>query len=111
MDQKKITAESYTLETENGGWLGQVILTSDGAFMAITDYGNFNYAWRSFGDNFKEFICNLNTSYFADKMCAGMAYVAYGRKIEKSAERFSEKILPALQKVLKEEINSNKQSK
>lgn len=105
MNQEKVTAESYTLKTENGDWLGQVVLTSDGAFMAITDWGNFNFAWRSYGNNFKEFICNLNTSYFAGKMCEGMSYVAFSRKIDKAAEIFSEKILPALQIVLKEELN------
>lgn len=105
MNQEKITAESYTLKTENGNWLGQVILTSDGAFMAITDWGNFNFAWRNYGGSFKEFILGLNTSYFASKMCEGMSYIAFSRKIDKAAERFAEKILPAIQNVLKEELN------
>lgn len=107
-EDKKITTESYTLYNKQGGWLGQVILTSDGAFMSITDYGNFNYAWRNFGiKNFKEFLCNLNIDYFATKMSEGMSYVAYGKKIDKAAERFSEKILPALQEVLKKELSES----
>lgn len=107
MEENKVTAKSYTLRTENGGWLGQIVLTSDGAFMAITDYGNFNFAWRAYGNgDFREFICRLDTSYFAGKMAIGMGYVAYGKKIDKAAEMFAEKILPPLQELLKKEIES-----
>lgn len=105
MEEKQITAKSYTLRTENGGWLGQIVLTSDGAFMAITDYGNFNFAWRAYGNgDFREFICRLDIPYFAGKMANGMGYVAYGKKIDKASEMFAEKILPPLQELLKKEI-------
>jgi hypothetical protein len=33
-----------------------------------------------------------------------MAYILYGTKCEKSCHRFAEKILPPLQKMLREEI-------
>lgn len=99
-----ITAKSYTLTKPNGGWLGQVVLTSDGMFSAVTDYGNFAYSWRSFGKDFREFIIGLNVGYFATKMAGGMAYVAYGRKIDKAAAVFAEQILPPLQELLKQEI-------
>lgn len=102
-----VTAKSYTLYAENGCWLGQIVLTSDGAFMSITDYGNFSFAWRSYGSgDFREFLCRLNTDYFAGKMANGMGYVAYGKKIDKAAEVFAEKILPPLQELLKKEIES-----
>ncbi len=105
-----ISAKSYTLRTENGRWLGQVVLTTDGAFMAITDYGNFSYAWRSTGkEDFREFLNDINVEYFASKMYNGMSYVAYGKKIQEAANRFAKEILPALQKVLKEEIDSESQ--
>lgn len=107
MSKKEVTAQSYTLRTKQGDWLGQVVITSDGMFSGVTDWGNFGYAWRSFGDDFKKFLIGLNTPYFADKMATGMAYVAQGRKIDKSAERFAEKILPALQEILREEETSN----
>lgn len=56
-----VTAKSYTLYSEDGQWLGQVVLTSDGLFASVTDYGNLSYAWRSYGDkDFREFICSLN---------------------------------------------------
>lgn len=108
-ETKKITAKSYTLYTENGGWLGQIVLTSDGAFMSVTDYGNFSYAWRSFGpDNFREFLCRLDTQYFGQKMVNGMAYVSYDNKVKKAAARFAEIILPALKEVLNRELEEEK---
>ena len=105
MNEEKITSESYTLYGEGGRWLGQVVLTSDGMFASVTDYGNLSYAWRSFGTNFKEFIIGLNNQYFATKLHSGMSYIVYSAKVDKACQRFAEKILPALQKVLKEEIS------
>jgi hypothetical protein len=102
---ENVTAKSYTLYTESGHWLGQIVLTSDGMFAGVTDYGNFSYTWRNTGStDFRKFICSLNTGYFATKMAGGMAYVAFGKKIDKAAERFANEILPPLQKVLKEEM-------
>lgn len=100
-----ITAHSYTLYTESGSWLGQVVLTSDGMFASVTDYGNLSYAWRNYGQRgFKEFLCGLNVDYFGTKMYTGMAYILYGKKCEKACQRYAEKILPAIQKLLKEEL-------
>lgn len=101
---KPVTAQSYTLRTQQGDWLGQVVITSDGMFSAVTDWGNFGYAWRSFGDDFKKFLLDLNVSYFATKMCTGMAYVTHGRKIDKAALLFAEKILPVLQEEIRKEL-------
>lgn len=102
-EEEKITAESYTLRDENGNWLGQIVLTSDGMFASVTDYGNLSYSWRSFGKDFKEFLIGLNVPYFGQKMATGMAYINYSRKTDKACDLFAEKILPALQKALKEE--------
>lgn len=101
----KITARNYNLRTENGSWLGQVVLTSDGAFMALTDWGNFNFAWRSHGEeDFRKFIIRVEVDYFASKMYQGMQYIAHGKKIQEACDRFAKNILPTLKKVLKEEI-------
>lgn len=106
-----VTAESYTLRTKNGDWLGQIVLTSDGAFMSVTDYGNLSFAWRSFGDDFKKFLIGLDVSYLASKMFNGIADISHTRNTEKACERFAEKILPPLQKVLREELEEqNKES-
>lgn len=32
-----------------------------------SDYGMFGYAWRSFGENFKEFLSQINTDYLMGK--------------------------------------------
>jgi hypothetical protein len=104
---EEVKADSYELRGENGEWLGQVILTNDGLFASVTDYGNLSCAWRAYGSNFKEFIIGLNTQYFGSKMYTGMAYILYGRKCEKACERFAEKILPPLQKILKEEMQKS----
>lgn len=108
---EKVTARSYSLRTESGGWLGQIVLTSDGMFSSVTDYGNMSFAWRAYGDkDFRQFITGLNVSYFGGKMYQGMAYMTYGKKYEKACMRFAEEILPALQKALKEELELETQT-
>src|SRR3990172_12481044 len=100
----KVTAKSYELRTPNGNWLGQVVITSDGMFAGATDWGNFAYAWRGFGKDFREFLISLNTSYFGDKMSGGFSYIAHGKNIDRGAQRFAQEILPPLQEILKKEI-------
>ena len=100
-----VTAKSYTLRTPEGGWLGQVVITSDGFFSAVTDYGNAAYAWRAFGDSFEDFLLRIDKDYFAGKMVLGLAYtVQPTKRIEKAYERFAEKILPELQAKIREDI-------
>lgn len=101
----KIKARSYTLKTESGGWLGQIVLTSDGMFSGVTDYGNLSYAWRSFGDkDFREFVIGLQPDYFAGKLYSGINHIAFGKKVEQSCKLFADKILPELKKVLELEL-------
>ena len=102
---ENVTAKSYTLYDENGVWLGQVVLTSDGMFGSVTDWGNLSYSWRSFSGTFEEFILDLNADYLAAKLSTGLAYIAHSRKIDQSIQRYANKILPALQKALREEMN------
>ena len=106
-EKKVIKAESYTLRDESGGWLGQVVLTNDGMFACVTEWGNLSYAWRAFGEDFKKFLIGLNVGYFGSKMVAGLAYTAYNKKVSASCMRFAEKILPALQSVLIEETGAD----
>jgi len=69
---EKVKARCYTLRKETGGWLAQVVITSDGMFSAVSDYGNFCYAWRSTGEeDFRNFLLNINTSYFGGKCIPG----------------------------------------
>lgn len=102
---QNVTARSYTLRTVEGDWLGQIVLTSDGMFSSVTDYGNLSYAWRAYGDkDFRQFVCTVTPDYFAGKMVNGMAYMFINKKFEAACKRFAEKILPTLQKALKEEL-------
>lgn len=103
-----VTSKSYTLKTESGQWLGQIVLTSDGMFASVTDYGNFSFAWRHHGEeDFRNFFLGMNGAYFANKMYQGISYIAFGKKIEKSCDRFAEKIFPALQKAIREDLSIN----
>ena len=110
---EEIAAKSYTLKNDDGRWLGQIVLTSDGMFASVTDWGNFSFGWRHFGDktleNFENFIINLNIEYFADKMYQGFAYVCANKTIDRGTKRFAKNILPALQAELKRR-NSNKRA-
>jgi hypothetical protein len=99
---EKVTAESFTVRDERGGWLAQVVITSDGFLGVVSEYGNFAYAWRSFGDNFKEFLGKLNVGYFAGKMRMGIAYACgSSKKANESTETFARIVLPALQAAIK----------
>ena len=102
----EVTSKSYTLRNKTGQWLGQVVLTSDGMFASVTDWGNLSYAWRSFGTDFREFILNLSPDYFGTKMFTGMAYILHSRKCEAACNRFAKEILPALQQALLDEIEA-----
>ena len=84
-----------------------IVLTEDGMFASVTDYGNLSYAWRSFGnDDFRQFLCSINMGYFATKMYGGIAYVSYGKKFEQACNRYAEMILPALQTILLSELEN-----
>lgn len=103
-----IKSRSYTLFTENGDWLGQVVLTEDGMFASVTNYGSLSYIWRSTNHNdFRRFIFSLGIDYFANKMASGLSYIAYSRKVDKACERYAEMILPALRQVLQKDLEEN----
>ena len=103
----EIKSKTYTLIDNGGHWLGQIVLTSDGMFASVTDYGNLSYAWRNFSDvDFRKFIAEINTDYFGSKLYTGMAYILHTRKCEQACKRFAEKILPYLQVALKKELSN-----
>lgn len=96
--------ERYTLKTPEGQWLGDIVITEDGRYFSITDWGNFSYIWNSIGDrSFKEFLLGINIDYFASKMFAGMAYVTDAKKVRDAAGRYALHILPEFQRTLREE--------
>lgn len=105
---EEIKSKSFTLRAENGEWLGQIVITSDGMFASVTDWGNLSYAWRSFGErDFRTFLCSLSVNYFGQKMYRGNTYILYSKKCEASCKRFAENILPALREYLEQDIIDN----
>jgi hypothetical protein len=97
MSEAVVTCKSYTLR-KDGTWLGQILVSSDGMVAGVTDYGNFSYTWRSFGESIEEFILSINTSYFGGKIAFGNAFIQRpSRTAEKAYQRLAEIILPALQ--------------
>ena len=69
----KETIRRYTLHTEKGGWLGEVILTDKKEFYSLTDWGNFNFSWST-PIEIREFILSIDVDYFGRKMYQGVAY-------------------------------------
>jgi hypothetical protein len=101
-----IKLKTYILREDGGAWLGQIVITSDGMFSAVTDYGNFAFAWRSLSDDFRAFMAQIEVSYFSRKMHLANSDIWGGArsKTEKSCDRFAEMILPPLQKILRQEV-------
>lgn len=99
-----IKLKTFTLRTENDNWLGQIIISSDGMFSGVTDYGNLSFAWRHTGQDFRTFLISLNIDYFGGKLQNGLSYIAYTKQTSKACIRFAKEILPKLQEVLKEDI-------
>lgn len=103
----EVKAKSYEL-LKNNGWLGQVVITTDGFFAAVTDYGSFSYTWRCFGEmDFRAFLSTLDEGYFSGKMVTGMAYVIHNNQVKTAAKRFTAEVLPVLQEVLKKDLKEN----
>ena len=103
---KQVKCRTFTLYKPNGIWLGQICITSDGMFASVTDYGNFSYAWRAFGEDFEHFLSNINIDYFEAKITSGISYtVLPNKRIKNSIKLYAEHVLPALQLHLKENYN------
>jgi hypothetical protein len=76
-------------------------------FAAVSDWGNFAFAWRSIGDcTFKEFIIGMGVDYFESKMTSSVSYMAMNKRVDSFCRNFSRRVLPVLQKALKEEAEN-----
>lgn len=64
----KSTCEKYTLKF-NRGWDYAVFTIDDtGILQCHSTFGDYAYHWTAFGDNFKEFLCEINSCYLLDKV-------------------------------------------
>ena len=114
-----VLVQSITLMTE-GGWLAQIIITSDGMISGVTDYGNFAVPFRAFApvpgldavsklEAFITFIKSLGEDYFASKIESSISYMATSKQLSNNCKRLSSKILPALKAAFEKEkvVNEN----
>ena len=107
-----IEIKMYTLRTDTGYWLGRIVLTSDGSFMSITDYGNYAYSWGGMGnEDIRDFILRLDIGYFASKMFNGECEISNTQKARGQAKIFAEKILPPLKEAIRQELELEKAKK
>jgi hypothetical protein len=71
---KHETVRRYYLPTIDGleGW-AEVIITDGGYFSTVSDYGNYAFAWRSFGECFRTFLLGAekDADYFTKKLQPG----------------------------------------
>ncbi len=68
------TVHRYYLPSENGEGWAEVVITLGGFFSAVSDYGNYAFAWRGFGDrDFRAFLLGAQRDhdYFTKKLQHG----------------------------------------
>lgn len=93
----------YDLNDENG-WLARVILTSDGLYMAYSEYGNFYHVFNAPGkEGIRKFMVSIDADYFGYKLCEVEWFTA-AKKVEMAAKRHAKYILPVLQQAIREQL-------
>lgn len=78
---KKITIETTDIFLDDKGEGRGKVTISDGY------RGAYNYFWGSMGSSLEEFLCRINSDYFADKFCPNN-YVFDGKSSVKNIRRF-----------------------
>jgi hypothetical protein len=71
----------YYLPNENGEGWAEIVIGSNGFFAAVSDYGNYAFAWRHHGyDDVRKFFLRAprDWNYFAGKLGDGDGYVYDG---------------------------------
>jgi len=75
----------YTVRTDKGTWLGTFVISDDGYFSTVSDYGNYAFFWSHAGDCFRSFLARLDADYLVGKIKPG--YVYDGAETLKSVKR------------------------
>lgn len=87
---KEARVWQYRLRTERGSWLADILIREDGFFSTVSDWGNYAYWWRGFGEgDFRRFLITLNGEYVAEKLESGHSYY----NPEKTLRRVKERLL------------------
>ncbi len=89
-DSKPIQVWRYHLSGGKDQEWAEIVLVSTGMFAAVSDWGDYAYAWRSTGKGIREFFAGANCAhwdYYARKLAHG-ARVWDGPATVKSVKRF-----------------------
>lgn len=63
------TLRRYNVRSDRGTWLGEFVISDDGFFATVSDYGNYAYAWTHAGCEFREFLASIGPDYLLGKLC------------------------------------------
>ena len=80
----KHTAETIYINHPQASY-GIFCFNSVGDLFVNSDWGFYGYAWRSYGENFKEFLAGTNAEYIVGKFSINHTEVS-GKKMPKHRE-------------------------
>lgn len=79
------TVRLYDVRGDRGQWLGRFIITDDGYFSTVSDYGNYAFWWSHAGSCFRRFLTNIDAGYLLGKISRSSEYD--GDRTVKAARR------------------------
>ncbi len=68
------TLRRYHVKTEGDRWLATVIISDDGYFSTVSDWGSYAYWWSAAGDCFRSFLTRINPDYLLGKIAPQQSY-------------------------------------
>jgi hypothetical protein len=80
------TLRRYRLRTDKNRWLADIVISDDGYFSTVSDYGNYAFWWGAAGDCFRSFLADLNSGYLCSKLGGARQYYD-GDATEKAIRR------------------------
>ncbi len=66
----------YDVRDNEGHWIGRFIITDDGYFSTVSEWGNYAFWWTGGGPCFRRFLAGLrrDSSYMLSKICGREEY-------------------------------------
>jgi hypothetical protein len=101
---KRRSAETIYVEHPESSY-GIFCYNSVGDLFLNSDWGFYGYAWRSFGDNFKEFLKNTNSDYVVGKFNLNHMDGELKRKLSPHKIKHLKNLIDAFINELKNEQN------
>jgi hypothetical protein len=78
---EKTNCDVYHFKIEQCLW-ATFFVRDNGQLSIMSDYGDWNYWWHSFGDDFKAFLCGLGDDYIMDKLSCGKRELNFNKTIQ-----------------------------